>query len=196
MMPRALAGVVVAICIWLAGFSSHAMTEGHMSLSNLIARSGMIVVGTAFDLTSAQRFFGDYERVVTDVMLADIEIVKGASADTGLIVTQLGGQIGDVMEWYPGMPTFDLGRRYLVFLLRTELGDAVPLGMQGLFLVETDPARGLEVVTSANGQPVIGIQEDFVQLDAAGQEDADPKEGLSAAMTLQDFLGEIKARLN
>ena len=175
---------------------AQALTEGRISLSEIIKRSNEIVVGTVFEMNSLERFFGDHARIVTDVSLSELSVVKGDVADTEMVVTQFGGQVGDVMEWYPGLPSFEAERRYLVFLLRSDIDLAIPIGRQGVFLVETDPARGLEVVISSNGLPVLEVREDFVQLGARLRAGAGSSENLSDAMTLEDFLSEIKARLD
>ena len=196
MFRRAPMSLLLAVCLWFTWSSANAVTEGRISLSGMIERASVIAIGTVFDMTSSERFFGDHTRVVTDVSLVEVDIVKGEPADTGLTVTQFGGRVGDVVEWYPGLPNLDADRRYIVFLLRTELGDAIPIGMQGLFLIEVDPERAVEVVTSSNGQPVIKIEEDFVQLGALSQETPAAKAKLSDAMTLEAFLDEINARMD
>lgn len=187
---------IVVVGLWLVCSPSYAASEIQMGLTQLVERANLIGIGTVSDMHSTQRFFGDYERVVTDVSLVDIEIVKGGAAPSELIVTQFGGQVGDVVEWYPGLPTLDAERRYLMFLVYTDLDDAILIGMQGLFIVETDQERGVEVVTSAHGQPVLDIADDFVQLGAGEQEGAIDEERLSTAMTLEAFMNEIKARMN
>lgn len=195
MTVRAMSRLVLVLGLALAGAQAHALTEGRMSLTDLVARSNQIVVGTVFDMTSVERFFGDHARIVTDVSLSELKVVKGEVAATELVVTQFGGKVGDVMEWYPGLPSFEAERRYLVFLLRANLDLAIPIGRQGLFLVETDPERGLEVLTSSNGLPVLEVREDFVRLGALVRGGPGAAENLADAMTLEDFLSEIQARL-
>ncbi len=102
-----------------------------MSFSDLVERADEIVVGTVLEMTSTERFFGDFERVVTDVSLVDLEVIKGETGVAEMVVTQLGGQVGDVIEWYPGLPSFEMERRYLVFLIRTDdLGGDVPISVE------------------------------------------------------------------
>ena len=168
-----------------------------MSFSDLIERASDIVVGTVFEMTSMERFFGDYTRIVTDVSLVDLEVVKGETEDAEMVVTQFGGKVGDVMEWYPGLPSFEIERRYLVFLIRTEdLDLAVPIGLQGLFVVETNSLRAAEVVTSASGQPVLAVQDDRVVFGDPAEQPTDTEGRLAGAMTLEQFLKELRARLD
>ncbi len=196
MTIRTVVGALLAICIGLSAAPAHALTEPDLPFSALIERANDIVVGTVFEMTSMERFFGDYARVVTDVSLVDLQVVKGETGDTEMVVTQLGGQVGDVMEWYPGLPSFEMERRYLVFLVRTDLELAVPIGLQGLYVVESDPLRALDVVTSANGDPVLAVRKDRVEFGAVPEASADAGERLAGAMTLAQFLKEIEARLD
>jgi hypothetical protein len=196
MMQKLLAGAF-AIILYLAFVapSAHAVTEGRIPLTALVARAQEIVIGSVYDLTSMERFIGDYARVVTEVTLVDVEIVKGETADSELVVTQFGGRVGDVMEWYPGLPILEAEHRYLVFLVRNDFDLAFPIGTQGLFVIEVDSARGVEVVTAANGQPVLGLDGDFVEVGAGVHENAEDKTRLSEAMTLRAFLDHIEARM-
>ena len=195
MTMRTIAGALLAICLGLSTSSARALTEPPMRFSALIERANDIVVGTVFDMNSLERFFGDYARVVTDVSLVDLQVVKGETEETEMVVTQLGGQVGDVVEWYPGLPAFEMDRRYLVFLVRTDLDLAVPIGLQGLYVIETDPLRALEVVTSAGGDPVLAVRKDRVEFGVAPDAPEDAGERLAGAMTLEQFLKEIEARL-
>ena len=196
MTLRAISRSFLAICLGLSVSPAHALTEAPMNLSDLIERANEIVVGTVFEMTSMERFFGDYARIVTDVSLVDLEVVKGDTEDAEMVVTQLGGQVEDVMEWYPGLPSLEMERRYIVFLIRTDLDLAVPIGLQGVFVVETDPDRVAEVVTSASGQPVLAVQDDRVEFGIPPEGSTDTEGQLAGAITLEQFLTEIRARLN
>ena len=197
MTLKAIGRSLFAICLGLSVSPAHALTEIPMSFSDLIERADGIVVGTVLEMTSTERFFGDFEHVVTDVSLVDLEVVKGETDGTEMIVTQLGGQVGDVVEWYPGLASFEMERRYLVFLIRTDdLGLAMPIGSQGLFLVEMDPQSATEVVASASGQPVLAVQDDRLELGITPDGPIDTAGRLTGAMTLEQFLKEVKARLD
>jgi hypothetical protein len=154
MTLKAITRSLFAICLGLSVSPANAVTEIPMSFSDLVERADDIVVGTVLEMTSMERFIGDHERVVTDVSLVDLEVIKGETENAEMVVTQLGGQVGDVVEWYPGLPVLRMERRYVVFLIRMDdLGLAMPIGLQGLFSVETDPLSTAEVVASASGQP-------------------------------------------
>jgi hypothetical protein len=197
MTLKAIARSLFAICLGLSVSPAHALTEIPMSFSDLVERADEIVVGTVVEMTSVERFLGDHERIVTDVSLVDLVVVKGQTEDAEMVVTQMGGKVGDVMEWYPGLPSFELERRYLVFLIRTEdLELAFPIGQQGLFVVETDSLLPAEVVTSANGQPVLAVQDDRVVLGVLPEGSTATEAGLTGAMTLEQFMKELKARLD
>ena len=197
MTLKAITRSLFAICLGLSVSPAHALMEIPMSFSDLVERADEIVVGTVLEMTSMERFIGDHERVVTDVSLGDLEVIKGETENAEMVVTQLGGQVGDVVEWYPGLPLLRMERRYVVFLIRTDdLGLAMPIGLQGLFVVETDSQRTVDVVTSAGGQPVLAVQNEGVEFGATPDGVPDTELHLAVAMTLEQFLKEVKARLD
>jgi hypothetical protein len=196
MARRAAASLITAILLWLPSTPAAAFTEGRMPLSKLAERAHTIVVGTVDDLESMERFFGDYIRIVTQATLGDLEIVKGDTANTEISVTQFGGQVGDVVEWYPGLPRFALDQRYLLFLVKADNGLSVPLGTQGFFIVAEVPESGSIVVLSATGQPVADIQNDGVVYGAMASKDDDTHSHLAGAMTLDLFLDRVRAVLH
>jgi hypothetical protein len=126
-----------------------------------------------------------------------LEVIKGETENAEMVVTQLGGQVGDVVEWYPGLPVLRMERRYVVFLIRMDdLGLAMPIGLQGLFSVETDPLSTAEVVASASGQPVLAVQGDLLEFGITPDGPIDTAGRLTGALTLEQFLKEVKARLD
>jgi hypothetical protein len=197
MTLKAVTRSLFAICLGLSVSPANAVTEIPMSFSDLVERADDIVVGTVLEMTSMERFIGDHERVVTDVSLVDLEVIKGETENAEMVVTQLGGQVGDVVEWYPGLPVLRMERRYVVFLIRMDdLGLAMPIGLQGLFSVETDPLSTAEVVASASGQPVLAVQGDLLEFGITPDGPIDTAGRLTGALTLEQFLKEVKARLD
>ncbi len=196
MARRLVASLIAAFCLWLPSTPAGAFTEGRMPLSKLAERANTIVIGTVDDLESMERFFGDYVRIVTQARLGDLEVIKGDPAGTAISVTQFGGQVGDVVEWYPGLPRLALDRRYLMFLVIAGNGLSVPLGAQGLFVVAEVPESGTRVVLSTTGQPVAEVRDDEVIYGAMPSEDDDAQDNVEGAMTLDLFLDRVRAALN
>ena len=196
MAPNAFARLVLVICLAIWSAQTHAMTEGRATLPVLIDRAHVIALGTVVDTQSLERFFGDYVRIVTEATIDELEIVKGDDSDTSIVVTQFGGQVGDVMEWYPGLPRLDVGQRYLMFLTRADSDLLIPLGLQGLFVVTTDPERAVDVVLSTSGQLVVDVRDDEVVYGDISEESGDSRDRLGEAMSLELFLDQIRSRMN
>ncbi len=200
MARRAATSLLAAFFLWLHLAPAGAFTEGRMPLSKLAQRANTIVLGTVDDLESMERFFGDYVRIVTQATLGDLQVIKGDTTHAAISVTQFGGQVGDVVEWYPGLPKLNLGQRYLVFLVEADNGLSVPLGAQGLFVVAEVPESGVEVVLSTTGQAVAEVRDDVViygtMPDDGPDGDDDTASNLDGAMTLDLFLDHVRAALN
>jgi len=197
MLRNTIAAMTLAICTGISWTPAQAYTEGRITLSALVQRAHTIVVGTIEQTEGTERFFGDYLRIVTDTLVGDLDVVKGDALAAEISVIQLGGQAGDVMEWYPGLPAMETGQRYLIFLIESNAGALMPLGAQGFLSVVTDPDRGIEVLVSSHGQVVIGIEEDWVEYGAKTHDEAkETGASLGAAMPLSLFLDEVQARRN
>ena len=195
MLRKAIAVIAVAICAGIAWTPAQAYTEARIPLSTLVLQAHTIVVGTVEETEGKERFFGDYLRVVTDTLIGNLEVVKGDVLATDISVIQLGGQAGDVMEWYPGLPAMETGKRYLIFLIESNGDILMPLGAQGFLSVVTDPDRGIEVLVSSSGRVVTGIKDDWVEYGAAAAgESASTGVGLDTAMPLGLFLDEVQSR--
>ncbi len=123
-----------------------------LGLDRLHGNAELVFVGdclenrVAFDAVSG--------RVVTFTTFQVIESLKGKT-DITHTIKQVGGNLPDapVVTHIAGVPQFDFGKRYLVFLPpASSSGFSTPVGlMQGVFPVETD-ATGQQVVS--NGRDV------------------------------------------
>ncbi len=195
MTRRAVVCLIGAFYLWLSSAPAEAFTEGRIPLSSLVERANTIVVGTVDDLEGMERFFGDYVRIVTQATLGDTEIVKGDTTAAVISVTQFGGQVGDVMEWYPGLPKLTLDQRYLMFLVEADNGLFVPMGAQGLFVVTDDPESGDTMVLTTAGQPIADVRDGWVVYGAMPNEEDDAQGKFDGAMTLDLFLDQVRAAL-
>jgi hypothetical protein len=120
------------------------------------ARASVVLALTDADLTrgadlivrgqvvAARSRMGD-RSIVTDYVLRVEERLKGDAGDT-VVVTELGGRIGETRHVVPGAPAYRVGAHVLAYLFRhgTELST---LGMaQGLFVVQAVPDTGEEIL--------------------------------------------------
>jgi len=131
------AGLVPAFLVVaaLAGVA-RASVVLELELPELVQRADHIVLATAGEETS--RFAPD-GRIVTDVTLTVKETLKG-DFRTGrdIVVTRLGGSVGDLAMLVEGAPRFQKGRSAVVFLRElSSRGELRVVGMsQGVFQVE------------------------------------------------------------
>ncbi|MFW6050592.1 MAG: hypothetical protein ACODAU_05430 [Myxococcota bacterium] len=105
-----------------------------MDLEELVHEADEIVLGTVMQRRS--RWEGRH--IVTDVTLRVSEALEGRARPGGrLVVTHLGGEVGDVGMRVAGMPVFEDGARSLVFAKRgRRSGSLWPVGMsQGVMAV-------------------------------------------------------------
>jgi hypothetical protein len=101
--------------------------------------------------------------IFTRVRLEVEATVKGeAGSEVELVVA--GGTIGDTTAEVVGMPRFEKGGRYLLFLRDAYPTHAVPMvGVnQGFFRVVRDDRTGRDLLQRANGEYVTGVEGDRV----------------------------------
>ena len=102
-------------------------------------------------------------RLETEVTLAVDRAVVGTPSSS-ITFRVAGGSDGVRRMTVFGMPTFEMGRRYLVFLHPDYTRTAAPLvGVhQGFFQVVDDPMSGAPMLLDADDNVVVGIEGDRV----------------------------------
>jgi len=145
-----------------------------MDLPALVEQSDLIVVGSASKQSS--RYVN--KLIVTDVTLAVSSTLKG-SVKESVVVTHLGGSVGEVGLNVPGAAAFKLGENVVVFLRRVPSGDWNVTGMsQGIMKIS-----GEEVLPG-------GVGAELMERDPEGRLRELKKP--AAARPLPDLLGEIR----
>jgi hypothetical protein len=78
------------------------------------------------------------------------EYLKGNTNEGSIVVTYLGGEVGDVGELYSHMPRFEDNEEVLVFLKKDEKSTDYKVfnGESGKISVVNDPQTGEKVTTS------------------------------------------------
>lgn len=103
-----------ALLIALAPATASATISEALSLEQLVQRADYVVVATA-QAEQARR--DSRGRIVTDFTLRVDEVMKGsASRGATLVMTSLGGAIGDIGMRVEGEPHPAIGARYVLFL--------------------------------------------------------------------------------
>lgn len=172
----AWAGVVALLLATPAG----ALSVVPRSFDELVSLSELVLVGTVSELRSGYDA-PDRKIIRTQVILKDLEIVKGRLDTAHYTLRIAGGRVGDRIDVHPGLPQLRPGQRYVLFI-RGNFRDFFPVvGInQGVYQVLRDGA-GREVVLPATGDAAhAGLA---AQLSAAQPE------------TLAGFLGRVRAKL-
>ncbi len=188
-----IAGFTVAAALLFPNLAVAATFE-RMDLDRLTFGAEQIFAGTAASASS--RFAG--RQIVTDFTFVDVEVIKGELSEPSPKVRMLGGTMGDMSLAIPGAPTFQLGRRYLVFIngngtvMFPTLG-----GSQGIFELRQDVPGGAMTMHDYAGRAI--TPPPIAASESASQEKATswgPEASVSPkAVTKEAFVGEIRKRL-
>lgn len=173
----AMAAVAVLMCV-----PAHGLSVVSRSFNELVQRADLVLVGTVSEVHSEFADDGlDQNTIFSYVNFSDLRVVKGRISGEPYVLRIPGGVVGRFAQDYPGIPAFQIGQRYLVFI-RGNQHDFFPVvGIgQGVF----------RILSNAQGQQVV-IRDDHIG-----------HAGLRAlttltqdAPTLDKFIQDIRARL-
>ena len=140
--------LIIMIMVFLSGIMSEdfiAQTENN-NLEKFVERSEVIARGKVSDLMSEW----DKEKscILTKVSIDVSENYKGP--ETGkLVITHLGGEIGDVGELYSHQPKFIQDEEVLIFAKRDKANNLrLTKGVEGKFKITTDQTTGEKKIGS------------------------------------------------
>jgi hypothetical protein len=135
-----------AALIFLASAAS-ATTLRHLDTRDLTLESHEIVIGQVESVRSY--WDAAHTRIFTDVTVRVTRAVKGGAAER-IVLTEIGGEVGDARYSVPGVPRFQPGDEALVFVWRDARGRRQVNGFaQGAFEVRRDPRSGVGFVQRA-----------------------------------------------
>lgn len=140
---RFVAAVGVIVLVGFGAAAAHAKVVP-MDLPELADRCEHAVVGTVVAVESYWN--EDQTRILTDVQLAVEQDFKGnlSSPDGILVLTELGGTVGEDTMLVTHAPQFNVGERVLVFTERVPDGRLIVLGRDQSKFTLT-PAPGIEL---------------------------------------------------
>ena len=183
-MMRFGLAVAVAGAVSLLAAPTRAAVVTPPSFETLVAAAGDIFLGEVTARASRFERRGAKRLVVTDVTFRTEDVLKGERAALKTL-TFIGGQVGEVRMDVPGIPTFMVGDRDVLFVQRGR-GSLMPIvGMfHGRFRVVTGPGGAGLFVANNSRQPINSVGEY-----------ARPSRALAAArpLALTDFLRTIRA---
>jgi hypothetical protein len=181
-----------AVVVWLLAIcwatSSWALTAVPRTFAELVGRADWVLIGTVTQVTSAVEAKG--MRIYTYVTLADLEVIKGEWHDTEYVLRVSGGVVDQRGEVYPGLPQFEEGKRYILFIQGNFSALFPVVGLhQGVFRVEWDPARQQTVVWPLSDQTPAQTR--------GGPPLGQPRQAMlpAASVTVEAFVQRIHAQL-
>ncbi|WP_342381094.1 hypothetical protein NVS55_15600 [Myxococcus stipitatus] len=182
MSIRQLLRMGMVLGVFLAALPAAATTQLRMDLSQLSLQSDAVVHGVVRRVES--RWAGDGQRIVTDVEVEVVEPLKGQPGGT-VLLTQPGGEVGDIGQVVHGLASFKTGEEVVLFL-RKRGAKAFRLSgqAQGKYQVQ----RG-EV-----GKPAMAVPEptEALLLDPVTRQ---PTASVEKPRTLEDLKAAIRAAL-
>ena len=166
-----LPGLLLGLLLWTP--ESQATTILKQSLGQLVDEAPLIFVGSAID--QQVELPEAHTSPVTFVTFRVEEVIKGATEDSKLTLAFEGGEWNDEVFEVVGMPSFETGRRYLLFLRSNGAAGGCPTAgwWQGKLDLVPHPLAGNEILVDHRGQPVEGIAGDSwrkveVRIDEGG----------------------------
>jgi len=150
-------GLGVLFLLW-TGLAQAAVMES-MSMAELSASAEVVVHGVAVSSVCRFEDAPNAGRIVTDVTIRVIDSVRGIGAEqTSIVVTTLGGEMGEHGQWIPGAPRLAVGDEVVLFLTRPVKRTVgiryVPVGLsQSVFFVD----RSLDATRPVVRQRLSGL---------------------------------------
>ncbi len=154
MQSRTIRAALLAVL--LAGTAT-ATTLKRFSLEQVADASREIVVATA-RRTTVVRGGEPRNLIFTEVEFGTLDVWKGSVSGSTVTYRFAGGKIGERTLLVPGVPKFDVGKRYALFV--DPDGDALcpTIGwVQGCYQVRKDEKTSVEYVYDADGHAVYGF---------------------------------------
>ena len=152
-------GLLLAGCLLVGGAAldaAHAASPGPVkNFEQLVAEAEQIFVGTVTATPS--------RRLPSGAIVSDIEFssVRGFKGRTGRVVSLLvlGGTVDDESQRVPGLPRFEPGAIYVVFV-RGNGRSVFPVvgGPHGVFQVRRDEITEELLVFDAEGRPIADVR--------------------------------------
>ena len=177
--------MVVSLC--LISINAQALSSVEVSFDEMVAQSDQILVGTASQIDSYWGLGNAAGTIFTDIQLTDIDPIKGTFPTSDYTLKVIGGVIGDQAQFYPGLPSFETGQRYLLFIKGNNRSMFPITGVtQGFYRVQWDANRERQIAIPATGDNVTAMSR-----HARGMADQHNQQGAD----LDTLISEIRANM-
>jgi hypothetical protein len=120
----------------------------HSNLKSIVKRSEVIVRGKVSEAIS--KWDKENSRILTKVSIDVLENYKGPETSK-LVITHLGGEVGETGELYSHEPKFTQDEEVLIFAQKDKENNLrITKGHEGKFKVTTDQATGEKKIGANN----------------------------------------------
>lgn len=143
---RLLLGAILLVLIF--HFEAYSQTL-QSEIKNLSKGADLIVTGKVVDQKSLWN--SDKSKIYTQVTIQVDEFLKGSNNQDRIVITHLGGEVGNIGETYSHVPTFQKNEDVLVFASKSSKDESLRVlnGEDGKLTLYQDKNTG-EKVTSKN----------------------------------------------
>lgn len=115
---KTISRTLFLITVLLFGFQNLILAQSIQSdIKNLSQGADMIITGKVVDQKS--QWNSDNSRIYTNVTIQVDEYLKGSDNQNRIVITHLGGEVGDIGETYSHIPTFIDDENVLVFVKKS-----------------------------------------------------------------------------
>ena len=146
-MPSRRAFRFLFVWVWIAGLgclSGRAAVLIHLTFKEMAEQSSAIVLGRCVAVRS--EWNADHSNIVTHNVFEVSQYYKG-NLGQRITITELGGQVGEWVALYSGIPHFRVGEEAVLFVWTGPQGQHQVIGLtQGKFRVGRDGATGEAVL--------------------------------------------------
>lgn len=138
--------ILLAGLLLVAGIPAHGLTVLPRTFDELVQLADAIMVGTVQEVHSGFADNGLSQNILSYVDFGDLQIIKGQVSTPTYTLQVPGGVVGRFAQDYPGIPQFQAGQRYVVFIRGNQRDFFPVVGItQGVFRVLKD-GQGKQVV--------------------------------------------------
>ena len=140
--------IMLIVILTMVGYQFKAFSQTISELEYLSEGADLILTGKVTQQSS--EWNEDRTRIYTNATIQVEEYLKGNTNEGSIVVTYLGGEVGDIGELYTHMPKFKDDEEILVFLKRDERTSSYKVfnGEEGKLSIVYDKTTGEKVTTS------------------------------------------------
>ncbi len=141
--------IMLIVILTFVGYQFSAFCQKSTSAIKYLSQ-GADVILTGKVLQQNSSWNEDRSKIYTNATIQVEEYLKGSTNEGSIVVTYLGGEVGDVGELYSHMPKFEDDEEILVFLKRDQRTSNYKVfnGEEGKLSIVYDKKTGEKVTTS------------------------------------------------